>query len=180
MKTIEQYEVEISEKSEMIEFHLARFKENTGNIGKVIGKDPTVVYDLLTRRYNETITEFRTTTRRNPEIMAGYVRTFDKILSVLYEVEKSIELIDKGRSGEEIDVSLEVDKIMDWVSKASDDIVPGADIAATEAADFLGIPKGLVIGGATYFLLRFIGLNQMWSVAGGASAGYFLGKEDQA
>ena len=114
MKTIEQFEAEISQKIAIIEGQLKVFHDNLGRIGQVTGRDASEVYDKLSYHYQTVIDEMATTTRRNTSIMGAWVDTLDSILNVLAAVMHSVDAMEQpAENVDMLDVKAQVEQAID-------------------------------------------------------------------
>jgi len=181
MKTIEQYEVEIASKAEIIEQQLAVFQENIGQIGSVIGKDSTQVYELLVSQYNDVINTYTTTTRRNAPILQGYVTKLDKILAVLAEVMASIEKIESNHGEDLLSTRYDVEIAMEQANEMAMNLAIGAQEELKEKG--LDVSTDVLrygmIGGTAYLVLSLLGAGKTFSLAGAAATAYMVGQQGE-
>lgn len=170
MKTIEEYEVEIAAKSDIIRAQLDKFQENIGRIGKVIGKDSTVVYDTLVSQFNDVVQIYSSTTRRNPEILQGYVNKLNKILNVLAGVMQAIDRLDTMHDEDEITVKDEVDQIMEDANEAVNNLVTGAEEALEPYIGESAWLHYLIWGGGAFLVCKLLKLPTYLCIAGAITA----------
>jgi len=178
MKTIEQYEAEIQQKSALIEQGLAVFDENIGHLRNVIGKDPQYVYDILSNKYAEVMEIYTTSTRRSVEILEGHVVKLDKILDVLSSVHSQINKASQEHPDELMD------QVIDEITSTMDDIAEPVDDYVEDKTNISvgrDITTMAIVGVGSYILLRYLGLGRLVSMAGAGAATYMLvGPEAQA
>lgn len=180
MKTIEDCEVEIEQKSALIQEQMKIFDDNVHNIGIIVGKDPSVVYDTIKAKYNTTIETYNTSTRRNVEILNGYVAIFDKILAILDEVMVSIRSINESKPEDQITVKAHAETMLEDAASKIEELSTNAEQAIES---YTGKPidssmfKMALTGTAAFVLLRMIGAGKLISIGGAVMAAYWIGKK---
>ena len=176
MKTIEDCELEIETKTDIIKDRMTRFEQNIGRIGSVIGKDSTDVYQLLLRKFNETIDMYNTGTRRSVEVLGGYIATLDNINVVLDDVMVAIDKIE-GDRGEDLTEKFKVDEIMEKVSEMTDAVVSKAEQAVEQVTGkevSTSTVKAGVYGIGSFLLMKALGIGKAVAVAGAAATAYYV------
>ena len=160
MKTIEQYENEIALKAGVIDEQLKYFDDNIGKIGSVIGKDSTVVYNTLYNSFTDVMDQYTYSTRRNPEILSGYVAKLDQIQVVLDEVMNSIDKIYKGADEDllttRFDVNDAMEKAGEMAEELTTDITEGVQevVKETTGKNMPGWAVWVGIGVIAYIVLK--------------------------
>lgn len=180
MKTIEDCEVEIEQKSILIQDQMKIFADNINNIGVVVGKDPSVVYDTIKAKYNTTIETYNTLTRRNVEILNGYVIILDKILAVLGEVMFSIRSINESKPEDQITIKASAETMLESAASKIEELSTSAE-QAIETYSGKQVDSSMfkmaLTGTAAFVLLRMVGAGRLISIGGAVVAAYWIGKK---
>lgn len=172
MMTIEQLESEILSKSGFITEGLLLFQENIDNLGSVIGKDPRHVYDVLQSAYDSVMSDYEMTTRRNVEILSGYVVRLDKILNVLTDVTFQIQNMKTAQENGTIsEVAEEIGNAVDTIAGGIEHVLEEGGVAVER--DYVNMA---IIGSGAYALMRILGFGRIMSAAVGAGSAYVLTK----
>jgi hypothetical protein len=170
MITIEQLENEILSKSGLITEGLILFQENIDNLGSVIGKDPRHVYDVLVSAYDSVMGEYNMTTRRNVEILSGYVVRLDKILNVLTDVTFQIQNMKTAQENGTIsEVAEEIGNAVDTIASDIEQVLNERGV--TVERDYVSMA---IIGAGSYSLMRILGFGRITSLAVAAGSSYML------
>jgi len=173
MKTIEQYEMEILEKSSVINNQLDIFHENIGQIGHVIGKDATHVYDVILSSFDQATAEYNETTK-NVKKLELISAKLDHILNVLAEVMTAINRMENSRDEDAITVKLEVNDLIERANAM-------LETAIVETSSATGMERGttsrLVVGFGVYFISRLVGISRLPSIGLGIASAWIFPKQ---
>lgn len=177
MKTIEEFDAEIYYKAGEAQAQLERFKDNLGNLNQILGRDPTDLYELLSSSFEQTVETWQTTTRKNTEILQGYVDKLDRILNGLAEIMLAIDDLQISREMGTVDEDTRqnIDQSLKNAADAVKDLV--ADVAGVEpSTDLISMA---VVGVGSYALLRFLGAGNLISLVGAGVVTYYVtGKKE--
>ena len=117
MATIEELEIRLSSKLSLAEQKLEKFGNNVNNIEKVIGKDPTYVYDVLLERHVGVKTQYANAINVNTGFLGELIAEEDNILAVLEEVMTVIDRIENASEDEAQEVREEISEEMDGIAE---------------------------------------------------------------
>lgn len=179
MKTIEEFEIEITSKIAVAQDQMSIFKENIPKIGSVIGRDTTEVYNVLLSALTGAVERYNSLGARNAETLQPIVDKLEKIINVLAEVMASIEKIDQAQG--ENQSSLEVrNDVTNTMTKASEDVdalidvIPSVPVPSNPIVANPGL--ALASGIAAFFIANKIAkLGPFASFALAAGAAYYMG-----
>ena len=175
MKTIEQYEIEIQSKISTCQQQLQRFSDNLMSIGRVIGKDPTHVYEIVQAQFDSTQQDYASMMNKNQESLSFISGKLDVILDVLAEVMNSIDEIEKNPDTEELSVKQSVDNTMEYLAENAESIL--SQVVANPGGDLF---NNIVVGLSVFIGLKLIfRMGNIPSVAGAAAAIYLLIKANE-
>jgi len=171
MATIEELEIQLAKKFSIIDLQLSRFEDNLNRIGKVIGKDPGHVYDVLKNEYDLLISNYGSLVNKNVGILSILIEKSDKILSVLKEISSIIKKIESSHDEDMLSVAEEIDQKMESISSSLEESL-GEDSKQEDKK--LNLVGYVVPGLAAYVFLRMINVNRTVSFAASAAISLIL------
>jgi len=178
MKTIETYEAEISSKIDRIKDRLGIFKSNIGKIGNVIGKDSTVVHDVLSKSLNTIINDYNMMNQRNSTTLQAVVDRLDKILVVLSPVMDAIDRIDNAPQDDQLTTKNNIENVMEGVNQYVEDMSKKLRVEIQQGTGkdvSSNLLKYGIYGVGSYLILnKLIGLSPFLSAAGAAGIVYLV------
>lgn len=178
MKTIEEYEIEISSKISLATEGMQKFNDNISRIGSVIGRDTSEVYSVLNNALVLSVDRFNTMALKNADTLQPIVDKLDKILNVLAEVISSIDKIEQAANDNTASLDVRND-VTNAMIKASEDVDSLIDIIPSTAVDstFIKNPEIAIVSGlAAFFISKEIAkLGTLASIAIACGAAYFVG-----
>lgn len=160
MPTIEELEREFHAKLGLIEGTLARFHENLGRIGSIIGKDPTYVYDILKSNFDQIKQDYSEGVSINVASLSSLISREDKILEVLEEVNYVLKRIEESKDEESIDVKNEAAEIIENLAKNVENRLQDDEVSFGK----FSLMGYLIPGLATFVILKY-GLKQSTKVS---------------
>jgi hypothetical protein len=172
MKTMEQWDVDITQQNIVISSGMDKFGANIQNLGMVMGKDPTVIYDILKKNWDAINLEYQGLVYRNVTTLEYISKRLDKIIAVLAEVMANIDDMEKARSdgGDLTNVALQIGQGFDKIASDIEGYL-AEQVDVDVPRDWI---KAAMIGVGSYLVLRYVGLDKVWSIAAAAALAYWM------
>jgi hypothetical protein len=136
----------------------------------------------LTKKFNEVIRQYNTTTLRNAQVLGGYVAELDRLLSILHEVMISIDEIENTHSEDQLPMKERVAATIDKAADMVDDLSGKAITAIQQTTGVKtdgNIMKYAIAGIGTYALLRALRVPTLFCMVGAAGVVMILNDKDK-
>lgn len=167
MKTIEQYEAEIQQKKQLATHQLGIFQENLSEIGRVIGKDPSHIYEVVCTALDRIEQDHSEMINVNTSALESILDRLNVVLGVLEDAILSVEAIEQSTETEELSVKNFVDEKMEGLAENAESVL--SETFETKESMFTSLVIGLVAFAGLKYVLRF---GNLPSAAAAAAAIY--------